>query len=105
MANEISKRNLESNNAGSLWPAYTLFTSTVLLLAAWLIGPRLVEEYNFAATRGKVRAEYESAVRLLEDQPLEKVSKAFQLVATRSVLVSSALTRSRKLVAVAPEAN
>lgn len=81
MENELRKRNRESNNVGSLWPAYTLFTSTVLLLAAWLIGPRLVEEYNFAATRGKVRAEYESAVRLLEDQPLEKVSKAFQLVA------------------------
>lgn len=81
MQNELRKKNLESKNIGSLWPAYTLFTSTVLLLAAWLIGPRLVEEYNFAATRGKVRAEYESAVRLLEDQPLEKVSKAFQLVA------------------------
>jgi S1-C subfamily serine protease len=79
--NEILKQNLQSNSAGSLWPAYTLFTSTVLLLAAWLIGPRLVEEYNFAATRGKVRAEYESAVHLLEEQPLEKVSKAFQLVA------------------------
>ena len=79
--NEFRKRNLQSNNSGSLWPAYTLFTSTVLLLAAWLIGPRLVEEYNFAATRGKVRAEYESAVQLLEGRPLEKVSKAFQLVA------------------------
>ena len=79
--NEARKRNLQANNGGSLWPAYTLLTSTVLLLAAWLIGPRLVEEYNFAATRGKARAEYENAVALLEDQPLEKVSKAFQLVA------------------------
>ena len=79
--NELRKRNLQSNNSGSLWPAYTLFTSTVLLLAAWLIGPRLVEEYSYAATRGKVRAEYESAVQILEDQPLENVSKAFQLVA------------------------
>lgn len=79
--NELPKADHRSVGSGSLWPAYTLFTSTVLLLAAWLIGPRLVEEYNFAATRGKVRAEYENAVRLLEDQPLEKVSKAFQLVA------------------------
>jgi len=79
--NELRKKNLQTNNSGSLWPAYTLFTSTVLLLAAWLIGPRLVEEYNFAATRGKVRAEYENAVHLLEEQPLERVSKAFQLVA------------------------
>ncbi len=79
--NEQRKKNLQSNDQGSLWPAYTLFTSTVLLLAAWLIGPRLVEEYNFAATRGRVRAEYENAVHLLKDHPLEQVSKAFQLVA------------------------
>ena len=78
--NEHRKQNLQNNN-GSLWPAYALFTSTVLLLAAWLIGPRLIEEYNFAATRGRVRAEYENAVELLEGHPLEKVSKAFQLVA------------------------
>ncbi len=65
----------------SLLPAYALFTSTVLLLAAWLIGPRIVEEYNFAATRGKVRAEYENAIELLNDKPLENVSRAFQLVA------------------------
>lgn len=79
--NEQRKKNFQANDNGSLWPAYTLFTSTVLLLAAWLIGPRLIEEYNFAATRGRVRAEYENAVHLLQDQPLEKVSQAFQLVA------------------------
>jgi len=65
----------------SLVPAYALFTSTVLLLAAWLIGPRIVEEYSFAATRGKVRAQYENAIELLEDRPLESVSRASQLVA------------------------
>lgn len=69
--------------ARSLLPAYALFTCTVLLLAVWLIGPKLVEEYNFAATRGKVRAEYENAIGLLESRPLENVSKAFQLVADK----------------------
>ena len=78
--NEQRKHRSQNDN-GSLWPAYSLFTSTVLLLAAWLIGPRLIEEYNFAATRGRVRAEYENAFHLLEEHPLEKVSKAFQLVA------------------------
>ena len=67
----------------SLIPAYALFTSTVLLLAAWLIGPRIVEEYHFAATRGKVRAQYENAVELLKDRPLENVSYASQLVAQK----------------------
>jgi len=80
-----SRRNnveRESDNR-SLIPAYALFTSTVLLLAAWLIGPRIVEEYNYAATRGKVRAEYENATELLKDRPLEKVSRASQLVAQK----------------------
>lgn len=81
--NDHRKHNRDSRSGygGSLWPAYTLFTSTVLLLAAWLIGPRLVEEYNFAATRGRVRAEYENATEMLKGRPLENVSKAFQLIA------------------------
>jgi serine protease Do len=81
--NELRKRNqnLRAQNGGSLWPAYTLFTSTVLLLAAWLIGPRLVEEYNFAATRGRIRAQYENATEILKEHPLENVSRAFQLIA------------------------
>ena len=84
-----NRRNSRRNNVErdsdnrSLIPAYALFTSTVLLLAAWLIGPRIVEEYNYAATRGKVRAEYENAIELLEDRPLENVSRASQLVAQK----------------------
>jgi len=34
-------------------------------------------------TRGKVRAEYENAIELLEDRPLENVSRASQLVAQK----------------------
>lgn len=80
-----SKRsNVESDSdVRSLVPAYALFTSTVLLLAAWLIGPRIVEEYHFAATRGKVRAQYENAFEQLKGRPLENVSYASQLVAQK----------------------
>ena len=80
-----SKRRDVNPDTGSqsLVPAYALFTSTVLLLAAWLIGPRIVEEYHFAATRGKVRAQYENAFELLKDHPLENVSFASQLVAQK----------------------
>lgn len=80
-----SRRNKveQDSDSRSLIPAYALFTSTVLLLAAWLIGPRIVEEYNYAVTRGKVRAEYENAIELLEDRPLENVSRASQLVAQK----------------------
>ena len=55
----------------------------ILFLAAWFVGPRLVEEYQFAATKGKLRAEYENAVSILENQPLKKVSMASQLVAQK----------------------
>ena len=84
-----NRRNSRRNSAGSdsdsrsLVPAYALFTSTVLLLAAWLIGPRIVEEYHFAATRGEVRAQYENAFELLKDRPLQNVSYASQLVAQK----------------------
>ena len=31
----------------------------ILFLAAWFVGPRLVEEYQYASAKGKLRAEYE----------------------------------------------
>ena len=49
----------------------------------WKIGPSIVENYQFAATKGKIRAEYENAVESLNNHPLGDVSKAFQLVAQR----------------------
>ncbi len=81
---QSTRDNFEVDSSSrSLIPAYALFTSTVLLLAAWLIGPRIVEEYTYAATRGKVRAQYENAVDLLQARPLENVSLASQLVAQK----------------------
>ena len=53
----------------------------ILFLAAWFVGPRLVEEYQYASAKGKLRAEYENAVDILEQQPLKQVSMASQLVA------------------------
>jgi serine protease Do len=52
-------------------------------LALLKIGPILLENYQYAATRGRIRAEYENAVEMLEKQPLANVSKAYQLVAQR----------------------
>jgi S1-C subfamily serine protease len=54
-----------------------------MLLAIWYLGPRVVEQYYYAATNGRVRAEYKNAVALLKEQPLENVSMAFQLVAQK----------------------
>ncbi len=49
----------------------------------WFIGPRLVQEYHYAATVGKLRGEYDNAVVQLEKQPLHNVSRAYQLVAQK----------------------
>jgi S1-C subfamily serine protease len=58
----------------------------LLCLAAFVygvvqIGPILAERYQYAATSGRIRAEYENAFKLLADDPLASVSKAYQLVA------------------------
>ena len=43
----------------------------------------MLENYRYAWTRGKVRAEYENADAILRDQPLNNVSQAYQLVAQK----------------------
>jgi S1-C subfamily serine protease len=68
----------------------------VLFLAAWFLGPRLVEEYQYASAKGKLRAEYENAVEVLENQPLRQVSMASRLVAHK-VKPSVVSIRARKL--------
>jgi S1-C subfamily serine protease len=60
-----------------------LATAATMILIVWFIGPMVVENYKYSATRGKVRAEYENAVEMLKDQPLEGVSLAYQLVAQK----------------------
>ncbi len=54
-----------------------------IAFSVWQIGPFVLEKYYYAATKGKVRAEYENAVRVLGDDPLAPVSRASELVAQR----------------------
>ena len=68
----------------------------ILLMASWFVGPRLVEEYHYASARGKLRAEYENAVSVLEDQPLKQVSLASRMVAQK-VKPSVVSIRARKI--------
>ncbi|QEG21347.1 S1C family serine protease [Mariniblastus fucicola] len=70
--------------------------ASILFLAAWFVGPRLVEEYQYASTKGKLRAEYENAVTILEGHPLKKVSMASRLVAQK-VKPSVVSIRTRKI--------
>ncbi len=81
--------------SGLVW-----FLATVgLLLAAWFLGPLAIERYQYAATKGRVTAEYENARKMLEGVPLEDVSLAYQLVAQRikpSVVSVRTLQESRR---------
>lgn len=68
------------------------------MFGVWFIGPRLVEEYHYAAALGRTRGEFENAVSQLEKQPLSNVSQAYQLVAQRirpSVVSINAIKSSR----------
>jgi len=40
----------------SLAGLYFLLTTACLLFAAWFVGPRMVEEYHYAAARGNARS-------------------------------------------------
>ena len=52
----------------------------LVLLAAWLL-PSYVEQWNYSATRGRERAEVESARAELHDNNLESISRAFANIA------------------------
>ncbi|MEL7496687.1 MAG: trypsin-like peptidase domain-containing protein [Planctomycetota bacterium] len=62
---------------------YFFLTVLSTFFALWFVGPRLVEEYYYAAEIGRARAEYENAVEQLDKAPLNDVSLAYQLVAQR----------------------
>ena len=68
----------------SNWGTYFFLLTMILTIAvAWLVGPRLVEEYHYAAAIGKARGEYAHAVEQLDQAPLTQVSMAYQMVAQR----------------------
>ncbi len=92
---ELKSRRQESHGLNGL---YFLLASAALMFGMWFIGPRLVEEYHYAAERGKTRAIYENAVTQLDEAPLANVSQAYQLVAQRirpSVVSVNAIKSTR----------
>lgn len=76
------KDKAETENV-SLSGLYFLLSTAALMFGIWFIGPKLVEEYYYAATLGTARAEYENAVEQLKGKPLSNVSYAYQLVAQK----------------------
>lgn len=80
---EVKSRSTSSPDSSGLGGLYFLLASAALMFGIWFIGPRLVEEYHYAAALGRTRGEFENAVSQLEKQPLSNVSQAYQLVAQR----------------------
>ena len=60
---------------------FWLSSAILFLLIIWKVGPVMIEDYQYSLTRGKVRAEYDNAVEQLASDPLDGVSRAYQLVA------------------------
>ena len=59
-------------------------TGTCLVFfVAWVLGPRLVEHYQYAATKARIQAEYDVAKVALKDAPLNQMSTAYRMVARR----------------------
>ncbi len=87
----------ESDRVGGLSGLYFLVASACLMFGLWFIGPRLVEEYQYSATLGRLRGEYDNAVEQLAKQPLTNVSLAYKLVAQkiRPSVVSINAVKSR----------
>jgi S1-C subfamily serine protease len=72
-----------SDRGASSGGLYFLLATASMMFGVWFIGPRLVEEYYYAAAMGESRAEYQNAVTRLADAPLFNVSQAYQLVAQK----------------------
>ena len=62
--------------------AWLLSLLVVLLLVRYLL-PEIAERYQYAVTRGRMRAEYEAATTALQGEPLEQLSLASQMVSQR----------------------
>lgn len=79
-----SEHRINRAYSDGLFGGYFFLATMIFSVAvAWFVGPRLVEEYYYAAAIGKARGEYENAVDQLEKAPLTDVSLAYQMVAQR----------------------
>lgn len=92
------KGSEKSNSSSDLGGALFFLMASLLMIAAWFVGPKLVERYQYSATLGKTRAEYLTASESLKDDPLSNVSTAYQMVArkVRPSVVSVSAQRSHR---------
>ena len=79
---------------------FWLATCALIVLLVWKVGPLVVENYQYSSVKGTIRGEYDAAVELMKGDPLQGLSRAYQLVALKtrpSVVSIRAVNRNRKL--------
>ncbi len=77
------RRAREATFAEATVRLFWMLVFSTVVMGIWRIGPRMLEDYQYAVTAGKVRAEYQVAMEMLKERPLTNVSLAYQLVAQR----------------------
>jgi S1-C subfamily serine protease len=71
-------------NSADVWKSLVwLGTMIAAFLAAITVGPRVIEQYQYAATRGKMRAQYEVATEVLSRVSFRETSVSSELVVHR----------------------
>ena len=94
------KQRVEARNEaeGILSRVFWFTASMAFVLCIWKLGPEVLEDYQYSMVKGKIRAEYENAIEMLDENPLSSVSDAYQLVAQKvrpSVVSVKAIKRNR----------
>jgi serine protease Do len=81
--NEI-RQQTQVSTTGEVWKSLGWLAVMILVfLSAITIGPRVVEQYQYAAARGKMRAQYEAATDMLSKVSLRESALASELVVHR----------------------
>jgi serine protease Do len=96
---EPGERSTRSGHRLDLGGLMFFLGAASLMLSLWFVGPKLVEQYYYAAAMGRTRALYDHASQALEHDPLRNVSMAYQLVAQKvrpSVVSINAIRSSRR---------
>ena len=81
--NSIQRDHYRRRSDSIVTKFFWFLTSAGLMLFVWKIGPEVLENYQYSFVKGKIRAEYENAFEMLEDNPLGRVSEAYELVAQK----------------------
>lgn len=98
-SSETELRPTRVTSGSEVWKSLTWLALMIMVfLAAITAGPKVVEQYQYAATRGKMRAQYEAATDMLSKVSMRESALASELVVHRiqpSVVSIQAGSKSR----------